>query len=50
MKADIGWPRPYSPECVELEFSEVPHSPGPMRQHFLCRVSEVHSPLYIRLR
>ena len=23
MKADIGWPRPYSPECVELEFSEV---------------------------
>ena len=23
MKADIGWPRPYSPECVELEFCEL---------------------------
>jgi len=32
------------------EFSEaLPHSPGPMRQGFLCIVSEVRSPiLYIR--
>jgi hypothetical protein len=28
---------------VEGEFSEVPHIPGPMRQGFLCRVSEVRS-------
>ncbi len=27
------------------EFSEVPHSPGPMRQGFLCKVSEVCSPM-----
>jgi hypothetical protein len=33
----------------EDEFSEVPHSPGPMRQHFLCRVSGVRGPMYIRL-
>src|SRR5215217_9713772 len=26
----------YSPKCVEEKFSEVPHSPGPMRQGFLC--------------
>jgi hypothetical protein len=25
-----------------------PRSPGPMRQGFLCRVSRVHSPAYIR--
>jgi hypothetical protein len=31
-------------------FSEVPHSPGPMQQGFLCRVSEVRCPMYIRLR
>jgi hypothetical protein len=30
----------YSPECVEGEFSEVPHSSGPMRQGFLCKVLE----------
>jgi hypothetical protein len=30
------------------EFSEVPHRPDPMRQGFLCRVSEVPSPMYIR--
>jgi hypothetical protein len=27
----------YSPECVECEFSEVPHGPVPMQQGFLCR-------------
>jgi hypothetical protein len=40
---------PYSPECVELEFSEVPHRPDPMRQRFLCRVSKMRSPAYIRV-
>src|SRR5215207_7534544 len=30
----------YAPECVEGVFSEVEHSPGPLRQGFLCRVSE----------
>ena len=29
-------------------FSEVPHSPGPIRQGFLCRVSEVRGLAYIR--
>jgi hypothetical protein len=29
-------PGDYSPECVEGFFSEVEHSPGPMRQGFLC--------------
>jgi len=38
----------YSPECVEWGFSEVPHSPGPMRQGFLCRVLGMRSPAYIR--
>src|SRR5687768_4197081 len=39
----------YSPECVEGEFSEVLRRPDPMRQGFLRRVSEVRSPIYIRL-
>src|SRR5215208_44905 len=29
-------------------FSEVPHSPGSIRQGFLCRKLEVRSPMYIR--
>jgi hypothetical protein len=40
--------RTYSPECVESVFSEVPRSPGPVQQEFLCRVPEVHSSSYIR--
>ena len=32
------------------EFSEVPPGPDPMRQGFLCRVSEMRSLMYIRLR
>src|SRR5215211_5049537 len=43
-------PRSYSPKCVEVEFSEVAHSPGHTRQGFLCRVSEVRRPTYIRVR
>jgi hypothetical protein len=39
---------PYLPECVEWVFSEVRHSPHPMLQSFLCRVSDVRSPAYIR--
>jgi hypothetical protein len=35
----------YSRNFVLTEFSEVPHSPGPMRQGFLCKVSEVCSPM-----
>jgi hypothetical protein len=31
-------------------FSEVPHSPGPIQQMVLCRVSKVRSLLYIRNR
>src|SRR5215204_6833723 len=40
----------YSPECAEWLFSEVPHSPGPMWQGFLCRLSEVRNSTYIRGR
>jgi hypothetical protein len=40
----------YSPNCVEGLFSEVPPRPDPMRQGFLCRVSEMRSLMYIRLR
>jgi hypothetical protein len=29
------------------KFSEVPHSPGPIQQMVLCRVSKVRSSLYI---
>jgi hypothetical protein len=32
------------------DFSEGAHNPGPMRQAFLCRVSEMRSPMYIRTR
>jgi hypothetical protein len=32
----------------KVEFSEVPHRPDPMRQNFLCRVSRIQSPAYIR--
>src|SRR5215217_5401132 len=28
--------------------SRIMHSPGSIRQEFLCRVSKVHSPTYIR--
>ena len=31
-------------------FSEVAHSPGPIQQVVLCRVSEGPSLMYIRLR
>ena len=40
---------PYSPDVVEWVVSEVPHSSGPMRQGFLCRVSAALNPVYIRL-
>jgi hypothetical protein len=39
------WIDLYSPECVEGEFSEVLHSPDPMRQSFLYKVSEVCTPI-----
>jgi hypothetical protein len=31
-----------------VRFYPSSHSPGPVRQAFLCRVSKVHSPMYIR--
>jgi hypothetical protein len=31
-KGSRGTSSPYSPKCVERAFSEVPHSPNPMRQ------------------
>src|SRR5215216_4635411 len=34
--------------CVEVAFSEVPHSPSPIQQIVLCGASEVRSPMYIR--
>src|SRR5829696_7073766 len=41
---------PFSPNVVEKEFSEVPHSPGPIQQVVLCRDSEMRSLMYIRNR
>jgi hypothetical protein len=35
---------------LEVEFSEVPHSPGPIQQIVLCRDSEMRSLMYIRNR
>jgi hypothetical protein len=40
--------RPYSPKCLEWGFSEVPHSPDPMRQGFLCKDYEGGGHVYIR--
>jgi len=46
LKSGYASSYPYSPKCVEIEFSEVPHSPGP-----ILGVSYVHSQvLYIRVR
>src|SRR5918995_7164432 len=37
--SSASWSGPYSPECVEGEFSEVPRFPDYMRRGFLCRAA-----------
>jgi hypothetical protein len=39
----------YFTEVRLTEFLGSSHSPGPLRQGFLCRVSEVRSLMYIRV-
>jgi hypothetical protein len=36
----------YASECVEVEFSEVTHSPAPMWQRFLCNFGDSKPSVY----